>query len=104
MTELNSRAFSLRTPELAGIFRESGMDAGAHRGLGVLYAIGRLAPGRTLAEARAEMDVIVPGLWEAHFSRLGTRRAVVTTLTDYVFGNAEAALLVPSAAWPCCCC
>ena len=80
--------------ELAGIFRETGMDAGAQRGLGVLYAIGRLAPGRTLAEARAEMDVIVPGLWEAHFSRLGTRRAVVTPLTDYVFGNAEAALLV----------
>ena len=80
--------------DLAGIFRENGMDAGAQRGLGVLYAIGRLAPGRTLAEARAEMDVIVPGLWEAHFSRLGTRRAVVTPLTDYVFGNAEAALLV----------
>ncbi len=80
--------------ELAGIFRENGMDAGAQRGLGVLYAIGRLAPGRTLDEARAEMDVIVPGLWEAHFSRLGTRRAVVTPLTDHVFGNAEAALLV----------
>ena len=80
--------------ELAGIFRENGMDAGAQRGLGVLYAIGRLAPGRTVDEARAEMDVIVPGLWEAHFSRLGTRRAVVTPLTDYVFGNAEAALLV----------
>ena len=80
--------------ELAGIFRENGMDAGAQRGLGVLYVIGRLVPGRTLDEARAEMDVIVPGLWEAHFSRLGTRRAVVTPLTDYVFGNAEAALFV----------
>ena len=80
--------------ELAGIFRENGMDAGAQRGLGILYAIGRLAPGRTLDEARAEMDVIVPGLWEAHFSRLGTRRAVVTPLTDHVFGNAEAALFV----------
>ena len=80
--------------ELAGIFRENGMDAGAQRGLGVLYAVGRLAPGRTLDEARAEMDVIVPGLWEAHFSRLGTRRAVVTPLTDYVFGNAGTALLV----------
>ncbi len=80
--------------ELAGIFRENGMDAGAQRGLGVLYAIGRLAPGRTVDEARAEMDVIVPGLWEAHFSRSGTRRAVVTPMTDYVFGNAEAALFV----------
>ena len=80
--------------ELAGIFRENGMDAGTQRGLGVLYVIGRLAPGRTVDEARAEMDVIVPGLWEAHFSRLGTRRAVVTPLTDYVFGNAEAALFV----------
>ena len=80
--------------ELAGIFRENGMDAGAQRGLGVLYVVGRLAPGRTVDEARAEMDVIVPGLWEAHFSRLGTRRAVATPLTDYVFGNAQAALFV----------
>ena len=80
--------------ELAGIFRQNEMDAGVQRGLGVLYVIGRLAPGRTLEEARAEMDVIVPGLWESHFSRWGTRRAVVTPLTDYIFGNAEAALFV----------
>ena len=80
--------------ELAGVFRENGMDAGAQRGLGVLYVLGRLAPGRTLDEARAEMDVIVPGLWESHFSRWGTRRAVVTRLTDYIFGGAGAALLV----------
>ncbi len=80
--------------ELAGIFRENGMDAGTQRGLGVLYVIGRLAPGRTLDEARAEMDVIVPGLWEAHSSRGGTRGAVVTRLTDYLFGNADAALFV----------
>ena len=31
---------------------------------------------------------------ESHFSRWGTRRAVITPLTDYVFGNAEAALFV----------
>ena len=62
--------------ELAGIFRQNEMDAGVQRGLGVLYVIGRLVPGRTLAEARAEMDVIVPGLWESHFSRWGTRRVV----------------------------
>ena len=80
--------------ELAGVFRENGMDAGAQRGLGVLYVIGRLAPGRTVDEARAEMDVIVPGLWESHFSRWGARRVVVTRLTDYVFGGAGAALLV----------
>ncbi|MYD71452.1 MAG: FtsX-like permease family protein [Acidobacteria bacterium] len=80
--------------ELAGIFRENTMDAGARRGLGVLYVIGRLAPGRTLEQARAEMDVIVPGLWESHFSRWETRRAVITPLADYVFGNGEAALLV----------
>lgn len=80
--------------ELAGIFRENGMDAGAQRGLGVLYVIGRLAPGRTLEEARAELDVIVPGLWESHFSRWGTRRVVITPLADHIFGNAEAALFV----------
>lgn len=80
--------------ELAGIFRRNEMDAGVQRGLGVLYVIGRLAPGRTLDHARAEMDVIVPGLWESHFSRWGTRRVAITLLTDYVFGNAEAALFV----------
>ena len=80
--------------ELAGIFRANDMDAGVQRGLGVLYVIGRLAPGRTLEQAQAEMDVIVPGLWESHFSRWETRRTVITPLTDYVFGNGEAALLV----------
>ena len=80
--------------ELAGIFRENGMDAGARRGLGVLYVVGRLGPGRTVEQARAEMDVIVPGLWESHFSRWGTRRVVITPLADYIFGNAEAALVV----------
>ena len=80
--------------ELAGIFRENAMDAGVQRGLGVLYVIGRLAPGRTLEHARAEMDVIVPGLWESHFSRRDTRRVAITPLTDYVFGDGEAALLV----------
>ena len=80
--------------ELAGIFRQNEMDAGAQRGLGVLYVIGRLAPGRTLEEARAEMDVIVPGLWESHFSRWGTRRVVIAPLTDTIFGSAEAALFV----------
>ncbi|MYD86341.1 MAG: FtsX-like permease family protein [Acidobacteria bacterium] len=80
--------------ELAGIFRQNGMDAGMQRGLGVLYVVGRLAPGRTVEQARAEMDVIVPGLWESHFSRWDTRRVVVTPLTDTVFGDAEAALLV----------
>ena len=80
--------------ELAGIFRQNEMDAGMQRGLGVLYVVGRLAPGRTLDQARAEMDVIVPGLWEAHFSRQGTRRVVITPLTDTIFGSAEAALFV----------
>ena len=80
--------------ELAGVFRQNEMDAGMQRGLGVLYVIGRLAPGRTLDQARAEMDVIVPGLWGAHFSRWGTRRVVITRLTDTIFGSAEAALFV----------
>ena len=80
--------------ELAGIFRENGMDAGVQRGLGVLYVVGRLAPGRTLDEARAEMDVIVPALWETHFSRWDTRSVVITPLADYLFGSAETALFV----------
>lgn len=80
--------------ELAGIFRENAMDPGMQRGLGVLYVIGRLAPGRTLEQARAEMDVIVPGLWQSHFSRWDTRRVVMTPLAGHVFGNGEAALLV----------
>ena len=70
------------------------MDAGVQRGLGVLYVVGRLAPGRTLDEARAEMDVIVPALWETHFSRWDTRSVVITPLADYLFGSAETALFV----------
>ena len=80
--------------ELAGIFRQNEMDAGVQRGLGVLYVIGRLASGRTPDQARAEMDVIVPGLWESHFSRGGTRRVVITPLTGYMVGSAEAALFI----------
>ena len=80
--------------ELAGIFRQNEMDVGVQRGLGVLYVIARLAPGRTVEQARVEMDVIVPGLWESHFSRWGTRRVAITSLTDYIFGSAEAALFV----------
>ena len=80
--------------ELAGIFRANDMDAGVQRGLGVLYVIGRLAPGRSREQARGEMDVIVPRLWESHFSRWETRRTVITPLTDYVFGAGEAALFV----------
>jgi predicted permease len=82
--------------ELAGIFRQNDMDAGVQRRLGVLYVIGRLAPGRTLGQARAELDVLVPGLWESHFSRWGTRRVVITPLTDTLFGSAEAALFALS--------
>ena len=80
--------------ELAGIFRANDMDAGGQRGLGVLYVIGRLTPGRSLEQARGEMDVIVPRLWESHFSRWDTRRVVITPLTDYLFGAGEAALFV----------
>ena len=80
--------------ELAEVFRQREMDAGLQRGLGVLYVIGRLAPGRSVEQARAELDVIVPGLWESHFSRSDTRRAVITPLADYIFGGADAALLV----------
>ena len=80
--------------ELAGIFRQNEMDAGVQRGLGVLYVIARLTPGRTVEQARVEMDVIVPGLWESHFSLWGTRRVAITPLTDYIFGSAEAALFV----------
>ena len=78
--------------ELAEVFRRNGMDADTQRGLGVLYVIGRLAPGRTLQQAQAELDVIVPGLWESNLSRGATRRVVVTPLTDHIVGHAEAAL------------
>ena len=77
---------------LAEIFRENGMDEGAQRGLGVLYVVGRLASDQSLDGASAELDVIVPGLWESYFSRGGTRRVVTTALPDYIFGTRKVAL------------
>lgn len=37
------------------------------------HVVDRLGPGRTLEGAQAEMDIIVPGMWESHFRAVGPR-------------------------------
>ena len=82
--------------ELAGIFRQNEMDAGAQRGpRGSLRDRPPGAGGRTLEEARGGDGRHRAGAVGVAISqRWGTRRAVVTPLADYIFGNAEAAVLV----------
>lgn len=78
--------------QLANVFRANALTTQQQRGLGVLYVIGRLAPGVTLEQAQAEMNVIVPRLWEAHFGRGDGRSVFMTPLADYMFGSARLAL------------
>ncbi len=80
-------------PQLGNTFRRNDMDLGAQRGLGVLYVIGRLAPSRTLREAEAELNVLVPAVWESNLARGGSRRVEITPLPGYIFGDSRLALL-----------
>lgn len=79
-------------PALAQVFRQNNMDERQRRGLGVLYVIGRLAPEVTPEAARAEMDVLVPGVWDSFFAGSSSRRVVATSLERYLFGTAGDAL------------
>jgi hypothetical protein len=79
-------------PALARVFQQGAMDEAQQRALGVLYVIGRLAPGVTRDVARTEMDVVVPPVWDANVALPSSRRIVLTSLEQYVFGTARQAL------------
>lgn len=71
----------------------AGVDMLEERGLGILYVLGRLRPGVSLAQARADLDTIVGRLTGT--GRRGTgRSSVVTPLADHIFGQTRPALLL----------
>lgn len=81
--------------DLAG-FGGEGFDAVSSRGLGVLFAIGRLRPGTSLAEAAADVSAIVRHLARDAHQRLHWRawRASVTSLEVFELGQTPVGLWV----------
>lgn len=79
-------------PELAEVGRANQFDADQQRGLGVLYVIGRLAPGVELDDALAEMDTLVPAVWAAGGQPLDSRRVAMQPLPHFIFGTSRTSL------------
>ena len=64
-----------------------------NRGATYLQVIGRLKPGVTLTQAEAELDTIIARVAAQHpETQAGGYRAVLTPLSDHLFGNAKPAL------------
>jgi len=63
------------------------------RGTGWLQVVGRLRPGVTREQARAEMDAIVRRLAEAYEKTTEGRGAVVTPITEELLGATKPALV-----------
>lgn len=64
-----------------------------NRGAVFLQAIGRLKPGVTLGQAKAELDTVIKRVAANHpETNAENHRAVVTPLAEHIFGNARQAL------------
>jgi putative ABC transport system permease protein len=64
-----------------------------NRGAVYLQVIGRLKPGITLSQAEAELNTIIGRVANQHpETKADGYRAVLTPLTDHLFGNAKPAL------------
>jgi putative ABC transport system permease protein len=64
-----------------------------NRGAIYLQAIGRLKPGVTLSQAESELNTIIARVAAQHpETKAYGNRAVITPLTDHLFGNAKPAL------------
>jgi putative ABC transport system permease protein len=64
-----------------------------NRGAIYLQAVGRLKPGVTLSQAEAELNTIIARVAAQHpETKAYGNRAVITPLTDHLFGNAKPAL------------
>ena len=72
-------------------FRDRGIDVSAH-------ALGRLKPGVTLAQAKADMDVVARNLAIAYPVVNKNVGIVVVSMKDDIVGNVQPLLLVLSAA------
>ena len=83
------RGASIWTP-LSGTMNPRAIE---NRGSVFLQVIGRLKPGVTQAQLEAELNAIIGRMAADHPDlEASGHRAVITPLTDYVFGNARPAL------------
>lgn len=95
------RGAELWTPvgrELAAQGRHQKSDIVTNRGYGVLYVIGRLKPVMDLSSARTDIDGLIQRIRTAYQPSAQPRRAIATSLTDYVFGQTRVALYILSGA------
>ena len=69
-------------------------DEATHRADGYWTVMGRLAPGVTLEQARAEMDVIAARLADAHRATNANTGFRLLTLREAIAGDARSQLLV----------
>ncbi|MGH9372523.1 MAG: ADOP family duplicated permease, partial [Vicinamibacterales bacterium] len=80
-------------PTLGRLSGGAGFDMLEARDLGILYVLGRLKPGVSLLEARADMDLVVGRLTGP--GKPGTGRTIaVTPLANHIFGQTRPALLL----------
>jgi predicted permease len=73
-------------------------QAAGMRGVRWLNVVGRLAPGATLEQAKAELDTVVRREAVTYEGSAEGRSAVVTPLADHILGQTRPALLVLLAA------
>jgi putative ABC transport system permease protein len=95
------RGADLWTPvkrELAAQARHQKSGFDTDRGYGVLYVIGRLKPGVDVSAARVDIDALGQRLRTAYQPASQPRRAIATSVVDYVFGQTRVALSVLSGA------
>jgi len=78
-------------PTLARQSVDAGYDMLEERNLGILYVLGRLRPGVSVEQARADMGLIVDRLTRTAEPGTG-RTTVITPLPEYLFGQAGTAL------------
>ena len=86
-------------PRLEAIARQSGQPRADLFGkFGVFYALGRLKPGVSVADARLEMPSYVKAVADQFRLDLSNFRVVVTPLPDFIFGPARRTLWLLMAA------
>lgn len=68
-------------------------EAWNHRAARNFRVIGRLAPGRTLEQARPEIEAVMKGMQEQDPQTLGDSGVLLTPLRDQVLGRLDAPLL-----------
>ncbi|HEV2617775.1 MAG TPA: ABC transporter permease [Candidatus Acidoferrales bacterium] len=69
-------------------------DSATRRNLGWFHALGRLAPGESLAQANAEMTAIMKRLAAAYPQEDGDKRTTLIPLRERIVGNVQSLLWI----------